>query len=565
MGLMAKKLGKKRQKPAPKVEPEAPKVNKAGVAASIKAISAVGVIAAALLGVTLNVLVARFYKRWDWTSTGLYTLSTATLDTLHGLNEPVEVIIFLSASDPMTLSVRHMLEAYGAETTKLSARYVDPDRSPAEFLALQQKYQILSGKTEDGRVVTDASLVIARGDRHWFVTNDDMVSWDENDGQARPKLEQALTEGLRNVLTVGSVKLCFTSGHQEISIEDGGPNGIAELRFRLQKNNYEVVALDLSSPQLPKLDECRVVALIGPEVKFSQKAAEHVATYLQGGGNVLILTNPILDEENRIQPSGLEPVCRVAGVELQNDFIIEKNEQARLPQGLGETFFTTPKPHAVTNGLFKDDQPRFKVLASAAQSLKPKGDGAVPLLVTSDEAFSLHDVRPFVEQGKPVEKGENDPKGPFTIAFATELPKASSSNAPHGPRALIAGSANLAWSRNWRDPTLLGNRLFLESAVSWLAARPALVSVPEKPEHDAGLGLSEDSMSEVLRYVLIYMPGAAIALGVFVTMRRRGKEKRSRADAEKKRDASEAEERNEPENSADSEGTEGSPESKDRE
>ena len=122
-----------------------------------------GVLAAGVIAVCVNVLTHRFYKRWDWTESGLYTLSQATLQTLHSLADPVEVIVFLSASDPLNLSVQHMLSAYGAETKLLRPRYVDPDRSPAEFLALQKEYGINAGKTEDGRVITDASLVIARG------------------------------------------------------------------------------------------------------------------------------------------------------------------------------------------------------------------------------------------------------------------------------------------------------------------------------------------------------------------------------------------------------------------
>ncbi|HEX3855345.1 MAG TPA: hypothetical protein VHW01_30490, partial [Polyangiaceae bacterium] len=58
--------------------------------------------------------------------------------------------------------------------------------------------------------------------------------------------------------------------------------------------------------------------------------------------------------------------------------------------------------------------------------------------------------------------------------------------------------------------------------------RPTLVSVPEKTAHEVGLSLSEGSLSEVLRYVLIYMPGCAAALGVFVMLRRRSIEKKSR-------------------------------------
>jgi len=93
---------------------------------------------------------------------------------------------------------------------------------------------------------------------------------------------------------------------------------------------------------------------------------------------------------------------------------------------------------------------------------------------------------------------------------------------------VVIGTANLVWSQVWRDPALNGNRLFVESALSWLATRPAIVSVPEKPAHDIGLSLTEESLSEVWRYVLLYMPGSAALLGIVVMYRRRMAERRSR-------------------------------------
>jgi hypothetical protein len=74
----------------------------------------------------------------------------------------------------------------------------------------------------------------------------------------------------------------------------------------------------------------------------------------------------------------------------------------------------------------------------------------------------------------------------------------------------------------------MGNRVFIESALAWLAAKPAIVSVPEKPSHPAGLSLTEESLREVLRYVLVYMPGSALLLGGLILVRRRGAERRSR-------------------------------------
>ncbi len=81
------------------------------VTPTFKALAAAGVLAAAVIAVLVNVMVARFYKRWDWTAAGLYTLSPLTQQTLHALEEPVTVYVMLSSADPMTLSLRQLLEA----------------------------------------------------------------------------------------------------------------------------------------------------------------------------------------------------------------------------------------------------------------------------------------------------------------------------------------------------------------------------------------------------------------------------------------------------------------------
>ena len=497
------------------------------------ALSAAGVIAAAVIAVTANVLVTRFYKRWDWTSAGLYTLSPATLETLHALSEPIDVTVLLSQSDPLNQSVHHMLAAYGAETPKLQAHWVDPDRSPAEFLATQQKYGILAGKTENGRVVTDASIVIARGSKHWFVTSDDVVAYDEEDGRARPKLEQALSEGIRNVLDQEKAKLCFSTGHKEISIDDGGPHGLAELKFRLEKNNYDVQAAEISKQAKSALGGCAALVVAGPEVAFEPDEARRIEELVKGGASVFLLVNPLLDDDGRLTPVGLDGVLGLGGVELAGDFVIERKKEAVLPEGEGETFLATPKPHDIMKGLVNEDAERqFGVLVSISQSVRPKPNGtASPLFVSSPEAFSVRDIRPFTEEGKRVEKGPSDAGGPFNLAMAAELPKLAGSKAAHGSRLVVVGTSNPVWNEVWRQPSLIGNRRFAENALSWLTARPAIISVPEKPAQEIGLRLTEESLAEVMRYVLLYMPGSALLLAAFVLYRRRQGEKRSPKDA----------------------------------
>jgi hypothetical protein len=303
-----------------------------------RALPWLGVVAGALLLINVNVLGARWYARWDVTPDRLYSLSQPTRELLHALREPVDVNVLLSKSDPLLVSVRHMLEAYGAETQQLRVRYIDPDRSPAEFLALQQKYQILAGKADDGRIVTDAAIVVARAERHWFVTAEELVRFDEDSGRSQPALEQSLSGALANLRGNDKAKLCFTTGHREPTLDDLGPQGLSELRQRLLKNNYELESVDPSAPHA-SFTGCVALVVATPELELGADDAKRLADYVRGGGNALLLLAPMLGEDRTVQPSGLEPVLELANVTLGRDVVLEQDDAARLPSGSGELFF----------------------------------------------------------------------------------------------------------------------------------------------------------------------------------------------------------------------------------
>ena len=486
-----------------------------------------GVAAAALLFVNVNVLGARWYKRWDFTSDRLYTLSQPTRELLKGLQEPVDVSVLLSKSDPLLVSVRHMLEAYGAETQQLRVRYVDPDRSPAEFLAVQQKYQILAGKADDGRIVTDAVLVLAQAEKHWFVTADELVRVNEDSGRSRPALEQALSSALDNVRRTDKAKLCFTTGHREPTIDDQGPEGLSELKQRLLKNNYDVVGVDATSPKL-SYSGCVAVVVPTPELEFGNDDARRLADYVRGGGSALLLLSPTLGDTPQVRGTGLEPVLELSGVSLGRDVVFEQDDSLRLPRGSGELFFAGLKAHPITRGvLHEDDQLSSRVLVVQARSLTVS-EGATLLMVSSGAAVALKDLGALGDAASHVAAPAGAEHKSFGLAAARELPAAPGSKSGHGARLFVTGASNLAWNRNFQDPSLYGNRRLIENAVSWAAARPSLLSVPEKPERDVGISLSEESLGEVMRYVLLYMPAAAGLIAGFVLLRRRNVERESR-------------------------------------
>ena len=135
---------------------------KGGTELSTKVGASLGVVAALVLAVLVNILAARHYKRWDFSSGGQFTLSQATLDTLRNLSQPVRLIVLLSKDAPLGVSVEEMLTGYRAETQQLELEYVDPDRDQARLVEIQKKYGLVAGE-RGGRIVTDAALVAVDG------------------------------------------------------------------------------------------------------------------------------------------------------------------------------------------------------------------------------------------------------------------------------------------------------------------------------------------------------------------------------------------------------------------
>ncbi|MGK3981664.1 GldG family protein [Sorangium sp. So ce136] len=511
--------------------------------------ASVGIIAAMVLAVLVNLLVARHYRRWDWTQGGLYTLSDATVSTLRALEEPIRVYVLLSEGDPLTLSVRHLLDAYRAETSRIEVEVTNPDRRPAEFLALQQRYGVVAGKTEDGRIVTDAAIIVARGDRPHFLTASDLVEVeDEDDLRARPRLEQALTGAIRSVLRSDRPLVCFASGHGEKSVDAGGAGGLAALKDRLNKNNYEVVEFgggrgghdhgdDEEADAAPKepapevdLDRCRVLVLAEPSQPVPPRDVARYRAFVERGGSALIAVGPVPDEsDQRYVDLGLSGLLAAAGVELRSDFVFELDPKLRSTQGFGETFSPIVKPHPITEALVKAADLGLGPVLTVASSLAPTRSGPVapaPLLVTSDRAFGMVDFFGWARDPSEPKPRDGDHPGPLTVAYAAELPKPAGSSAAHGPRVVVVSSPGVLYGANWQSPELRGTAVFVESALSWLAASPPMLDIPDKPAVTAGLRLSEDSLAGIFRYVIVYMPLAAAFLGLAVHLSRRGSERR---------------------------------------
>jgi hypothetical protein len=419
-------------------------------------------------------------------------------------------------------------------------KITDPDRSPAEFLAVQQRFGVQAGKTEDGRIVTDAPIIVARGDQPHFLSSRDLVEVeDEADARTRSKLEHALTGAIRALTGGERPRACFTAGHGERSIEVGGSAGAAPLRERLAKNNYEVVEVsgEHSEHGEPPVDwrTCRVLILAGPTQPVPAEDVARYRAFIEQGGSALIAVGqePNAADEGFIDLK-LGDLLALGGVRLGRDYVFELDPKRRSSQGFGETFTPALRPHPITDGLIKAEESGLAVIVTMASSLEAlPNSAAAPLLMTSDQAFGMTDFFTWAKAPSPPAPTAGDRKGPLLLATAAELPKPPGSTAPHGPRVVVVGSAGVIVGANWSIDELRGTAIFVESAITWLAARPAMLDIPEKPAVMTGLRVSEESVAEIFRYVVVYMPLAAALLGAAVFLRRRGTERRGSDEGKK--------------------------------
>lgn len=492
-----------------------------------------GIVAAMVIAVLLNILAARHYRRWDVTDAGLYTLSRPTEQTLARIDGPIEIYALVSRASALSLTLRHLLEAYRSLAPDLAVRFVDPDAEPAELLRIQQRFGVEATRTEGGALVTDAAIIVARGERTHFISEAELFELEEGAGdQARPRIEQALTGALVQVLRGEPRKICFTQGHGEAGFDVGGPEGLVALRGRLEKTNYEAVAL----PPLRELrsadpiDDCALVVLAGPVHPFARDETARLERYFDGGGNVLVAAGPEFDPTRGTPVSlGLESLLARAGIVKRTDVVFERDPTRMLTGGQGEVFFSEPQLHSITQG-FVELQGAISLPVQLVSSLTTRADAPAapaPLLVTSPDAFGLGDIRAWLESDAEAVPGSNDARGALVIAYASELPKRDP-DAAHGPRMVVFGTKSVIVGANWVSEPLRGTGMLVENAISWLADEPVIVSVPEKPARQIGLRLTKEMLSASLYKIVVLLPLGTLLLGLGIHLRRRSTEGRKR-------------------------------------
>jgi hypothetical protein len=485
----------------------------------------VGVGAACVLAVVCNLFAARYERRWDLTTDARYTPSKPLREQLQRLPREVTAVVLLGHGDPLAPSIEQLLISYRNVSKKVVIDWVDPDREPARYLARQNDLGIRVGRTEDGQVTNDALLVLTSGERKYYVTPQDVTGLDPEHSDGGATFEHSFAVGLKSLFRATKPLVCFTTGHRELSLSDRSPIGLSRFKERLERDALTTQTLDIITETSSAIDACRVIVVASPDVPLSTNAIAKLSHALTSRSNLLLLGGVIPDSDGKLISLGFEPLAKLGGIELLPNVVIEYDNDYRLPELFGESFFASPAEHAVNRGLLRGegDTPLRVVVSLAQSQASVSGGPARPLLLSSRKSVTLTDVS-HLATATPAETTAAMTSHIVAMASTVEQLRAPATR-------LVVMPTNIVQNRSFENPALVVTQAFADSVVSWLTAEAEQeVEFTPRTERPLGLALSEHELSQIVRYVLWIMPLAVLlsGLGVYLLRRNNGRSRERR-------------------------------------
>lgn len=486
-----------------------------------------GILGILLICIVVNLLGRHIRGRLDLTPGRTYTLSSTTRDVLGGLEDVVTIKFFASRELPPQVElvkrdVEDLLADYEAaagdnlQLLRFSPSAADPEAEaeaarmgiPAiQFNVMgQEEFQVRQGYLGISIQYTDQTANVP------FVRQTD-------------DLEYRLTSAVLSLTNPTRMTIGFLTGHGEASVL-AEASGFSETL----EQNYEVVQVDLGSGDgVP--ESVRVLVIQGPETPLSDAEGEELRAFLAGGGNMLVMMQPLTIDETQAFPNPqphpvLDSLLSEYGVAVPEGMVIDHRSSGRVTlsssSGVG---YVVPYPlwpivvpassHSMVEGLSGVLLPWASPLDLSAADTST----VTPLLATTEFGQHLTGPHPLNPQFDWNSIAANMRPQPMAAAI---LPVASADAAggPAGGRLVLVGDADFASNRFLGGEA--GNLVFLTNAVDWLAQDESLIQIRAKLRSAPPLLYASELVRDVAKYGnLIGVPLLFVLIGAWRLARRR--------------------------------------------
>jgi len=442
------------------------------------------VVVGAIIGFA-NVIAGGYEKSWDGTFAKVNTLSDQTVKILSELKSPVQVTAFFAAGEGR--DVEEVLKRYRNAAPKeiFSYRLVDPDQHP----------EVLKSYDVSRR----GAIVVESGGRKNIIADPG---------------ESALTQSILKVTQAKVGPICFVTGHGEATVGDDEESGASMLKRLLENENHDVKEIILAGRGVP--EDCASVVIAGADRPLSDVEVQTVKGWVQNGGSLLFMAEPLA-------ATGLETWLSGLGVVFDENVVVEPVFNPFFGSQLGITPVVKDyPPHEITREM---DQPTaFSLARSLTLDYAVETAYVTPILKTTAEAWGETDVQNLLEN-QSVEKAEGDKDGPLVLGAAIEIkgpaakepeavdepPEAAGPKPLTSARVVVIGDSSFV--RNGMITQLFNTDLVLNT-IAWLTGRQEVISVRPNQFPSSAIFLTGDDRAKVFFIAVIALPMLVSMFGI---------------------------------------------------
>lgn len=436
------------------------------------------VLSIAVIGilVVINVLASQNSVRWDLTEDRQHTLSKETLETLASLEEPVTAEAYYSSRFASDTAI-DLLDSYHYSSPDIfTYEIIDPEQDPV--------------RAQAANITRDGTIVLRQGDRIEQVTFAG---------------EQDITSALIRLANPGERAVYFLIGHGEYNPDETGDRSYSALKSTLTTKNYAVNTLNLlATREIPS--DAKALVVSGPNKPVTQEEVNLIKAYLDTGGSLIYLAEPLLVTEFGDAPDPLANYLATDwGIHLGADMIIDLNYNPPLV-AISASYGT----HSITEKMYNQ-----AVVMPSARSIITQAPPAevtvTPLAQTADNSWAEKDID-SLKQNQVSFDDTRDAAGPITLAVAAE-------NSATTARVIVMGDSDFASTNNF---TQYGNADFITNSIDWVAKQENLINLTPKTTTQRVLIMrSQTQVGLILLGTVFLIPGAIIFAGVFVWIQRK--------------------------------------------
>jgi ABC-type uncharacterized transport system involved in gliding motility auxiliary subunit len=413
---------------------------------------------------------------FDLSSNQRNSLSPETARLLAGIDDTLEITLFVSPVNSSKDLLETLFERYQRLQPKIKFRSLNPDYHPELLRELDIRF--------DGEVVFE------------YQGSSEKVSRIS---------EASVTNAIQRLLRQGERWLVFLEGHGERSPYREANHDYSLLASDLASQGYNIEGLNLTqSDNIP--DNTNVLVLASPRVALLPGEIEILRAYVESGGNLLWLADP----EQTIQ--GLEVLLDQFAIEFIPGIVVDPKTQL---MGLDQIDFALigeyPR-HPVTKNL------NSLSIFPQAQALEFHGEDS-----WQEQVFLNTDARSWNETGAlegELFNGDNpdESAGPLKIGLTLTRSHHNIDNELVDQRIAIVGDADFLANRYLGNGS---NRDIGLNLINWLSHDDRLISISPRPAPDTILELTQVEQLAIAILFLLALPLGLVICGVRIWMLRR--------------------------------------------